>query len=100
MGASVMKLDKLMKYWPIAAAGVTALIALGTLTSVVAENSKVNDKQDEAIRGITNLQREQARTNGRIEARTQSIDRQVQQILSIIIKEQFEAAKLRNRGVQ
>lgn len=95
-----MKLDRLMKYWPIAAAGVVALVAFGTLTNVVAENSKVNDKQDEAIQGIRELQRRQAETNGRIEAQTENIDRQVQQILNIIIKEQYEAAKLRNRGVQ
>ena len=92
-----MKLDKLMKYWPIAAAGVATLLAFGTLTNVVAENTKVNDKQDEALQRIVEIQHRQAVANGKIETKTESIDRQVQQILRIIIEEQ---AVRRNSGVQ
>ncbi len=85
-----MKFDKVMKCWPIAAAIAATLIGFGTLTSVVAENTKTNDKQDMAIQGIVDmssrLQREQARTNGALEAQVQTTQRDVEQILEILLE--------------
>ena len=83
-----MKLDKLVKYWPIAGAIVAVLVGFGTLTSVVAENAKANDKQDEAIEKITDLQREQAQTNGRIESQVKDTKRDVERILDILLDNQ------------
>ena len=89
-----MKLDKLMKYWPIAASVVAVLVGFGTLTSVVAENKKTNDKQDVAIEKITDLQREQARTNGRIESQVEDTKGDVEQILKILLENN------RRRGIR
>lgn len=80
-----MKLDKLMKYWPIAAAVVAVLVGFGTLTSVVAGNVKVNDKQDIAIEKIEDRARVQAATNGRIETQVDNTKKGVEQILRILL---------------
>ena len=81
-----MKLDKLMKYWPIVAAGVAVLVAFGTLTNVVAGNTKVNDKQDIAIEKIEDRARVQAANNARIETQVNNTKTSVEQILGILLE--------------
>lgn len=80
-----MKLDKVMKCWPIAAAIAVTLIGFGTLTSVVAENTKTNEKQDDALQRIVEMQRDQAWTNGVVKAQVEATQRDVEQILKILL---------------
>ena len=79
------------RFWPLVAALILATLTGGALSSVVAENTRTNHKQDRAIEGIIDLQRQQAQTNGRLEAQTASTDKAVQQILKLLLEE-----KLRN----
>lgn len=79
--------------WRAAIGIVTLILAAGAMTSVVAENTRTNHKQDTAIEGVIDLQRKQAETNGRLEAQTASTDKAVQQILKLLLEE----ARLKGR---
>ena len=76
--------------WPIVAGLTLAILAGGAMTSVVAENTRTNHKQDTAIEGIVEIQRQQAATNGKLEARTESTGKAVEQILKLLLEEARE----------
>lgn len=76
-----MKLDKLIRYWPVA----VAVLALGSLTAAVAGNTTTNNKQDSAIQRIIESQKEQAETNGQLKADSKNTKEDINRILRILL---------------
>jgi len=77
-----MKLDKLMRYWPIA----VLVLSAGALTAAVAQNTDKNEKQDVRIERIEDWHRVQAATNAKLEADSESTKEDVKQILNILLE--------------